>query len=131
MTRGTKRLLWISAGALGVSYIVARWAVYGRAQASVPGKLIRLEDVPPGAIVHQVRHGETLPSIATHYYGDKMLWPLVYDVNTNRIPAASFEALRRNPGSLIFEPSWDGTMLLIPEVESAAQYADAKRRALG
>lgn len=88
------------------------------------------DPIPPDAVVHQVAGpNQTLPMIAAEFYGEERAWPLIYDKNTSRIPVP-FDKLRAQPGALLFEEWWPGTILWIPEVESPEQWEAAKSRAI-
>jgi nucleoid-associated protein YgaU len=73
-----------------------------RPVAAQPGIRATTAPIPAEGRCHTVRAGETLFSLAQHYYGDRDKSDLIYQSNRNRLSS---------PDSL--EP---GTVLVIPEL---------------
>lgn len=57
-----------------------------------------------GPLHHVVKSGESLSVIAGHYYGDVLLWPVIYDANRRTVKDPNF-----------IQPGW---LLNVPETSS-------------
>lgn len=55
---------------------------------------------PAGAIVHEVREGDTLTAVARRYYGDDRLWRTVADANLDKL----MPGYRLRPGTRLTVP---------------------------
>ena len=56
-------------------------------------------------VLHRVQDGDTLPSLAARYLGDASLWPVLYEINRDRIPSPDLLPLGV---SLIVDPARAG-----------------------
>ncbi len=58
---------------------------------------------PSGATaVHKVEDGDTLPALAARYLGDASFWPILYEINRDRIPSPDLLPLG---STLIVDPA--------------------------
>jgi len=80
--------------------------------------------------VHDVRDGDTLPSLAARYLGDASLWPILYEINRDRIPSPDLlplgltlivdpaRAARVRHAPSLFEDASDAIGSELPPLES-------------
>ncbi|MGQ9604998.1 MAG: LysM peptidoglycan-binding domain-containing protein [Thermogutta sp.] len=78
----------------------------GEATRQNPSAAVRdVADRPPSGrtpAAHRVQDGDTLPSLAERYLGDGSLWPILYEMNRDRIPSPDLLPLGV---SLIVDPA--------------------------
>ncbi len=75
-------------------------------------------------LVHHVRKGETLTSIARQYYGDGSLWHQLYLANKDRVPDRN----RLNVGLALRIPAFKSAGKAIQPVKPAAQPSQQRNR---
>lgn len=77
-------------------------AVTTRANPAVIQNGAGIPSLAETAAVHRVEDGDTLPALAARYLGDASLWPILYEINRDRIPSPDLLPLG---STLIVDPA--------------------------